>query len=470
MSALDTSPSRARSPEATRRNRRLRLPFLALGLSFFLAAIYGGLWRLGWPLPHADRLGEWHGPLMICGFFGTLIGLERSVALGKPLVLLAPLLSCAGALALLAGAPPAVAAAAFCAAAAWLSGASLTALRHDVQMFTALLAFAAACWGVGDLVWLRTDAVAFAAPWWLMFLTLTIAAERLEASRQLSVSWRGGAALLGCVGLLAAGASLGLFDRLGAGLLGAGFGALALWLLSHDIALRDLRRAPHLRFFGVAMALGYAWMGVAGIALFAVPPAASPYGYDMALHAILIGFVLSMAFGHSVIVIPAITGAEAPFHRALYAGLGLLHASLIARFCGDALGVRAGADRQRRPDPGRHDRLRRRARLADQDGAARCGLNGKPAILCVGHHHDLDWRPHSGKARARLRGRSRKRAGRLKAVPREERPGADVPPGRFELTAWPYPDVLIAAHCARTGLALIPPRPPRRLSRGFDLA
>jgi hypothetical protein len=134
------------------------------------------------------------------------------------------------------------------------------------------------------------------------------------------------------------GASLGLFDRFGAPLLGIGFIALASWLLRHDVALRDLRRAPHLGFFGIAMGLGYLWLGVAGIALLAAPPAVAAFGYDMVLHAILIGFVLSMAMGHSVIVIPAMTGAAAPYHCSMYAGLALLHVSVATRLCGDVAG------------------------------------------------------------------------------------------------------------------------------------
>jgi hypothetical protein len=168
-----------------------------------------------------------------------------------------------------------------------------------------------------------------------LFLVLTIAAERLDMSRLLGVGRIGIAAFLACVAALAAGAALGLFDPLGARLLGAGFVALALWLLRHDIALRNLSRAPHLRFFGVSMSAGYLWMAVAGAALIFAPPFATPYGYDLALHAILIGFVLSMAFGHSVIVIPAITGAAAPYHPAMYLGLALLHGSVALRLCGD---------------------------------------------------------------------------------------------------------------------------------------
>ncbi len=331
-------PTRKRTPEATRRNRRRRLPFLALGLSFFVAALYGGLWRLGWPLPHAERLGEIHGPLMICGFFGTLIGLERSVALAKSWVLTAPVLSCSAALALLAGLPTFYAGAAFACAAAVMTAASLISLGGDRQIFTALLAGAAACWGVGSLVWLSTDAVPAAAPWWLLFLVLTICAERLEMSRSLGLGRISVAIFLASIALLLGGASLGMFDPSGAPLLGAGFVTLALWLLRHDIALRHLRRAPYLRFFGFAMALGYFWVGVSGVGLIVAPPAVVAYGYDMALHAILIGFVLSMALGHSVIVIPAITGAAAPYHRSMYVGLALLQVSVAARICGDLAG------------------------------------------------------------------------------------------------------------------------------------
>ena len=71
---------------------------------------------------------------------------------------------------------------------------------------------------------------------------------------------------------------------------------------------------------------------------FTKPRAATlAYGYDLALHAVLIGFVLSMAMGHAVIVIPAITGAAAPYHRAMYLGFAALHASVALRVAGDLM-------------------------------------------------------------------------------------------------------------------------------------
>jgi len=61
-----------------------RLPFMALAGLALLAALWGGLARLGWPLPLlTSTLPPNHGPLMVTVFLGTLIGLERAVALRR---------------------------------------------------------------------------------------------------------------------------------------------------------------------------------------------------------------------------------------------------------------------------------------------------------------------------------------------------------------------------------------------------
>lgn len=61
-----------------------RAPFLAIGMLSMACGAWLGLLRLGWnlPLPWPDQLAA-HGPLMVCGFLGTLIGLERAVAIGS---------------------------------------------------------------------------------------------------------------------------------------------------------------------------------------------------------------------------------------------------------------------------------------------------------------------------------------------------------------------------------------------------
>src|SRR5215467_6300368 len=44
----------------------------------------------------------------------------------------------------------------------------------------------AACWGTGTLAWMLGYSMRDVAGWWLAFLVLTIAAERLELSRLLA--------------------------------------------------------------------------------------------------------------------------------------------------------------------------------------------------------------------------------------------------------------------------------------------
>ena len=83
-----------------------RLPLLALGMLALLTGLWAGLARLGWavPLPRSG-FSSLHGPLMVSGFLGTLISLERAVALGRPWAYAAPLLTGLGGVGLIVGAP-----------------------------------------------------------------------------------------------------------------------------------------------------------------------------------------------------------------------------------------------------------------------------------------------------------------------------------------------------------------------------
>jgi len=83
-----------------------RLPLLALAVAALLLAAWAGIVRMGWdwPLPF-PTLPMRHGPLMVGGFLGTLIGLERAVGVQKRWAYSGPLLTGTGALLLIAGAP-----------------------------------------------------------------------------------------------------------------------------------------------------------------------------------------------------------------------------------------------------------------------------------------------------------------------------------------------------------------------------
>src|SRR3972149_11431100 len=80
----------------------MMLAFLSL-----LSGLWGGVVRLNVPIPMiTSTLFLIHGPLMVCGFLGTLISLERAVALGYFWTYIAPVLSGLGALALVFGLEP----------------------------------------------------------------------------------------------------------------------------------------------------------------------------------------------------------------------------------------------------------------------------------------------------------------------------------------------------------------------------
>ena len=63
--------------------RTLRAGLMVLAVSALLFGMWAGLIRLGWVLPVLQPpLPMLHGPLMVCGFLGTLVGLERAVGTG----------------------------------------------------------------------------------------------------------------------------------------------------------------------------------------------------------------------------------------------------------------------------------------------------------------------------------------------------------------------------------------------------
>lgn len=316
--------------------RRLRLIPLGAGAAAMAAGLWGGFGRIGWELP-AGAMPEWHGALMISGFLGTLISLERAVALGKTWAYAAPVAAAVGALALIAGAPIWGGAALLTASLA-LSLASLRLIVRMPALFTVLLAVAAAAWMIGNAAWLVGQPAAEVAGWWLTFLILTIAAERLELSRVLEPPRRSQAVfavaaaltLTGAArGELAATAALGAAPLFGAGLL-----VMTGWLLRYDIARRTVFQKASVRFSACCMLAGYGWLGVAGVLLL-WPAGAGAFGYDAVVHAIAIGFVLSMVFGHAPIILPAVTGARLGYSAAAYGPLALLHGSLVVRIAGD---------------------------------------------------------------------------------------------------------------------------------------
>ena len=323
---------------AKRRPAWERLPLLALGFVALFVGVGAGLARLGWPVPGlAAGAAAWHGPLMVCGFFGVVISLERAVAIGRAWAYMAPLSAGLGAAALVHSAF-AVGAWLMVVASVLLMAASLQVLARQREGFVLVIALGAACWGIGTVLWALGAPVYRVVGWWIGFLVLTIAGERLELSRFLPPS----TAARRLFGLVVAAmlAALAAWPwRAGAAnLYGATLLALAAWLLRQDIARRTVKQRGLTRFIAVCLLSGYFWLAVGGAVIATAGLEPGRPAYDAALHALLLGFVFSMVFGHAPIIFPAVLRVDVPYRRWFYAPLVLLHASLALRLAGDAAG------------------------------------------------------------------------------------------------------------------------------------
>jgi hypothetical protein len=326
-------PAIVRRPSAL---RMLHFFLLGCGVVAFAVGLWTGFARLGVGLTGAaPQFVEFHGALMICGFFGTLISVERAVAFNRPLAYLIPVCAATGVVALLAKATT-LAGAAFLMASLGLAAASLANMRQlRSVLLSGVPSIAALCWGVGTLLWLANRPAAESAGWWLAFLVLTVAAERLELSRVAAPPPIARAFFVAVVIVILTGVARGELDEPRSPFLGAGLLACGAWLLIYDLARRIVRLSGQIRFTAACMLLGYGWLIIAGLELLAGPLHPTLFWYDATVHAVTLGFVLSMVFGHTLIIFPSVIGFKLRYSPALYLPLLLLQISVAIRIAAD---------------------------------------------------------------------------------------------------------------------------------------
>ena len=318
-------------------NPRFRYPLMALGMLALLAGLWSGLLRLGWSLNSLrPTLAMMHGPLMVCGFLGTLISLERAVALGRPWAYAAPILTGLGGVLLIAGVGTWQGPLLITAGSLVLIAIFVAVLRIQLQSFAVVMALGAVAWLAGNVLWLLGAPVYRVVGWWLGFLVLTIAGERLELSRMLFHAPRVQGFFLGLVGLLCAGLIVAsLTPGPGRRLVGASLILLALWLLRYDVARHTVRQSGLTRFIAVCLLSGYAWLIAGGLLMLIYGGVPAGPVYDAMLHAVFVGFVFSMIFGHAPIIFPSVLGVPVAYRPLFYGHLALLHLSLVLRAAGD---------------------------------------------------------------------------------------------------------------------------------------
>lgn len=324
---------------STRVVGRRRSPLLALAMLALFAGLWGGLIRLGLAVPSVvTAASEVHGPLMALGFLGTLVSLERAVALGRPWAYVAPLAAGAGALAALAAAPDAFGPALLTLGGLVLLAAHAVLHRLQPSAHNAVMGLGAAAWCAAAVLWLSGADVSRFAPLLAGFLVLTIVGERLELTRAARRTERERALLLAAIGAFVGGLVISVAaESLGVRIAGAGLLGQALWLARYDIARRTVRMGGVTRYMAVALLAGYVWLAAAGVLWLASAALSDGPAYDASLHAVFLGFVMSMVFAHAPVIVPAVLRVPLPYRRSFYAHLGLLHVSLALRVLGGDL-------------------------------------------------------------------------------------------------------------------------------------
>jgi len=315
---------------------RGRFPLLVLGFVSLASGVLGGLERVGvdW-LPVPANAPALHGVLMVSGFFGTVISLERAVALGKSWAYAASLASGLGGLALLAGMAHSGLVLLTIGALA-LVAANASIMRRQASLEGATLAAGAACWLLGNALLVVGLPVSGVIPCWIGFFVLTIGGERLELSRYAPRPPAARRAFVAIAGAILLSGLLGTFIGAAAWRLqGAALVVLALWLWRYDIARITARQQGLPRYIGICVLSGYLWLAAGGLALLAGGALHAGPLYDLALHVLMLGFVFAMVFGHAPVIFPAIVRVAIPYAAWLYVPLALLHASLALRVAGD---------------------------------------------------------------------------------------------------------------------------------------
>lgn len=305
-----------------------------------LAGVNAALMLVGvWAPARTARAGDLHGMLMVGGFLATLIALERAVALRQPLGFIAPVLLGAGGLALLTPLPVMVGQLLLVNGSLALVAvyAALFQRNHDDVVLVELLGALHLTIGAG--LWLRLD-IPWLLPWLVGFVVLTICAERVELAR-LHMPPTGGRTLVLHAGALTMTlvATL-LWPDIGARLTGIVTASLVIWLVRNDVARRTIRAKGLPRFSAAALLSGYVWLLLAALVWIIGGAQTSGVHYDLVVHAVMLGFAISMVMAHAPVILPAVLRRPLPYRPVMWAPFALMHVGLVLRLVpGDLAGM-----------------------------------------------------------------------------------------------------------------------------------
>ena len=299
-------------------------------------------------------LADLHGGLMVYGFLGAAIGLERAVAyrsggsskpswgffapalglLGSLLCLLSLMVSSHG------DAPAWVRVELFGGIPWTLSMLVLTAMylaiwRRQPSAEVLIQVLGSLVGLVGAAAWVAGLDASVLAPTWLFFLILTIVGERVELARAVFSDIRLESGILGLSLLTVLMLPIqAMAPSVGYPLLGLSLGLLLLVMASHDVAKGTFRHGGLPGFMGTCMLSAYAWGLLAALIWMVAPLDSSTYWGDMALHALAVGFIMTMVIAHVCMIVPSVIRRPLPFHPLLWGAWALMQVGLLIRLLG----------------------------------------------------------------------------------------------------------------------------------------
>ncbi len=322
------------SPASWGRVPRGRLALLLLGGIGLVLGTVTGLARAG--IGTGFGAAGVHGVIMTLGFLGTVIALERAIALGARWGYLGPLLSGLAVL-LLPVAPLAGGVSLTLAGVVVVATYGALLRRGHLDVHLLVMGVGGLAWVYAAVAWLGGLGPIRLTPVLAAYLVLTIVGERLELSRLTLPSAASRRRFLLLVAAFVVGAWVAPWWRAG-GLIVGGIALVAQvgWLARHDLARRTIHRPGIPRFAATCLLSAYVWMAVSGAIWVAIGLGATGVLlHDAMVHSLFLGFVLSMVMGHAPIIIPAVLRTSLRFSRIAYVPLGLLHVSVALRVAAD---------------------------------------------------------------------------------------------------------------------------------------
>ena len=313
-----------------------RLVVLALAGLSILSGLSAGLLRLGvWSPWNTAGLADNHGPLMVLGFVSTAIGLERAVALRRLWAGLAPLGTACGALSILLGAPLALSGGFFILGTGTLVLIYVAVYQRQSAIAVLVQGLGAAAALASALAYIRGLLPEEIVLWWVAFLLLTIIGERLELARIAFLGRDGEEPILWAALLLIATTAWAALSPAAAHGVGLAIILLILLTVTQDVARRTIRAKGVPRFMAAAMLAGYGWALVCAAVLLVSEDWKADGRYDVVVHTIMLGFVISMILAHAPVIVPALVHRPLPYRAVMWLPLALLHGSLAVRVFGD---------------------------------------------------------------------------------------------------------------------------------------